>query len=142
MRANPILRSESPSPIGSASQRLAELPVLEPGTLVPDGSRAVFIAPPPREAMGRASAAAPRTIGAPLHEIPLWSWRRATLDDLRLPWVRACKVALDNQTLARKKYALQAFARQLGGDVPARLNPGLKGALLDRLQQPFEGMSL
>lgn len=142
MRASPILRSESPSPIGSASQHLAELPVLEPGTLVPDGSRAVFIAPPPHEAMGRASAAAPLAIGATLHELPLWGRRWATPDDLRLPWVRACKVALDNQTLARKKYAPHAFASQLGGDTRARLTATLKGALLDRLQQPFEVVSL
>ncbi|MCI8211497.1 acetylglucosaminylphosphatidylinositol deacetylase [Pseudomonas sp. S25] len=90
------------------------------------------------EAVGRASARAAHSVGARLHEVPVWAWHWASPEDDRLPWERAHKIPLDPQTIARKRHAAHAFASQLEGDPHIGLEPVLAADVLERLMQPFE----
>ncbi|MFQ6573976.1 PIG-L deacetylase family protein [Pseudomonas sp. UM16] len=88
------------------------------------------------EAVGRACAQAARARGVRLVEVPVWAWHWATAEDSRLPWSRAHRIQLDEQSLARKRRAIAAHASQTRSDngQDAVLPP----ALLECLLQPFE----
>ncbi|TBU87108.1 PIG-L deacetylase family protein [Phytopseudomonas dryadis] len=90
------------------------------------------------EAVGRASLAAARQVGATVHEIPVWTWHWASPEDPRIPWQRARKLHLDKWMLARKRHAVQAFASQLYRDPDTGQEPVLSSVTLERLLQPFE----
>lgn len=90
------------------------------------------------EAVGRACAVATATVGARLHEVPIWAWHWADPEDSRLPWERARKVLLAPETIARKRHAAHAFASQLHGDPLIGLEPVLPPHVLERLMQSFE----
>ena len=90
------------------------------------------------EAVGRASLAAARRIGATCHELPVWTWHWAAPEDAGVPWQRARKIALTPAQVARKRHAVHAFASQLEGDPDAGLAPVLAPYVIDRLLQPFE----
>lgn len=90
------------------------------------------------EAVGRASAAAAKRIGATVHELPVWTWHLATPEDSLVPWQRARKILLAPPLVARKRHAIHAFASQLEGDPNIGLPPVLAPYVLDRLLQPFE----
>jgi LmbE family N-acetylglucosaminyl deacetylase len=88
------------------------------------------------EAVGRAAARATARIGARLIEVPIWAWHWARPQDPRLPWSRARKLLLDPETLARKRYAIDAHISQV---TPDRQAPPVLGAeAIERLAQPFE----
>lgn len=93
---------------------------------------------PDHEAVGRASAKACASVGAQLHEVPIWAWHWADPEDERLPWDRARKVLLDPATQVRKREAALAFSSQLQGDPGIGLAPVLPAGVLERLLQPFE----
>ncbi|ULT73597.1 PIG-L family deacetylase [Pseudomonas sp. BC42] len=90
------------------------------------------------EAVGRASALAPRAAGARLRELPIWGWHWADPEGRQLPWERARKVLLSPAQVARKRHAIQAFASQLEGDPDIGLAPVLAPHIIERLLQPFE----
>ena len=59
---------------------------------------------------------------------PIWMWHWATPADPRVPWQRACQVALPSEVAARKRSAIAAFASQLtdrAGGRPPILPPGV-----------------
>lgn len=88
------------------------------------------------EAVGRACAQAALASNIQLLEVPVWAWHWATPEDERLPWRRARRLALDEDTLARKRQAIAAHASQVtedGGRAPV-----LSAATLECLLQPFE----
>ena len=61
------------------------------------------------EAAGRAARRAVRDVLA----YPVWMWHWAAPGDWRVPWQRACRVALCVDAAARKRSAIAAFASQL-----------------------------
>ena len=61
------------------------------------------------EAAGRAARRAVPDMLA----YPVWMWHWATPGDPRVPWRRACRVALPADAAARKRSAIAAFASQL-----------------------------
>lgn len=71
-------------------------------------------------------------------EVPIWTWHWADPEDLRIPWHRACKLALDEDQLECKHKALHAFSSQLEGAPDAALPPILAPHVLDRARLPFE----
>ncbi len=90
------------------------------------------------DAVGRASLAAARTVGARVHELPVWAWHWASPDDPRLPWQRARKLLLDPPTLARKRHAVHAFISQINPDPLSGQAPVLGSTTLERLMRDFE----
>lgn len=90
------------------------------------------------EAVGRASAAAARAVGAAFHELPVWTWHWAGPEDQQIPWQRARKLQLEPSLVARKRHAIHAFASQLEGDPQIGLPPVLAPHIIERLLQPFE----
>ncbi|MEZ1318310.1 PIG-L family deacetylase [Pseudomonas fluorescens] len=90
------------------------------------------------EAVGRATFAAARRVGATVHELPVWTWHWATPEDRLVPWQRARKILLAPALVARKRHAIHAFASQLEGDPQIGLPPVLAPYVIDRLLQPFE----
>ncbi|WP_085633664.1 MULTISPECIES: PIG-L deacetylase family protein [unclassified Pseudomonas] len=90
------------------------------------------------EAVGRASAAATRQIGARLLEVPIWAWHWASAQDPRIPWRRARKVLMDEAALARKRHAVQAFVSQTEPDPASGNPPVLTPRTLARLLHDFE----
>ena len=58
---------------------------------------------------------------------PVWMWHWATPGDPRVPWRRACQVALPADAAARKRAAIAAFTSQLtdrGAGLPPVLPTG------------------
>lgn len=90
------------------------------------------------EACGRAALRAAENVGAQCHQVPIWTWHWAQPEDDLIPWQRARKILLDPMTVARKRYAADAFASQLEGDPDIGLAPVLTPMVLERLMQPFE----
>lgn len=90
------------------------------------------------DAVGRASLAAARKVGARVHELPVWAWHWASPEDPRLPWQRARKLLLDPPTLARKRHAVHAFISQITPDPLSGQAPVLGSATLERLVRDFE----
>jgi LmbE family N-acetylglucosaminyl deacetylase len=76
------------------------------------------------EAAGRAA----RRAGPDVLAYPVWMWHWATPGDPRVPWQRACRVALPADAAARKRSAIAAFASQLTdreGGLPPILPAGV-----------------
>ncbi len=65
------------------------------------------------EAAGRAARRAARRAGQQVLSYPIWMWHWAKPADRRVPWQRACQVALSPDVAARKRSAIGAFASQL-----------------------------
>lgn len=61
------------------------------------------------EAVGRAA----REAGTEPVFYPIWMWHWSFPADSRVPWHRACKVALPSIVAARKRAAIRCFASQL-----------------------------
>jgi LmbE family N-acetylglucosaminyl deacetylase len=93
---------------------------------------------PDHEAVGRAAYAAATEAHLPFVEVPLWTWHWASPDDPRVPWSRARRVVLDDDTHARKLRAVQAFRSQLEPDAATGSAPVLPEHVLARLTRPFE----
>lgn len=94
-------------------QRLAQS--LEP--LVEKGVRVVAPwrgdAHPDHEAAGRVAARVARAHGAELLEYPVWAWHWSRPGDVRVPWPRAVRVALDGATRSAKARALREHRSQV-----------------------------
>jgi LmbE family N-acetylglucosaminyl deacetylase len=90
------------------------------------------------DVVGRVTATAAERMGATLYEMPVWAWHWATPEDPRIPWARACKISLDEQTLARKQSALRAHRSQLLPDPSTGAPPILTERTLARFAQPYE----
>jgi LmbE family N-acetylglucosaminyl deacetylase len=76
------------------------------------------------EAAGRAARRAVPDMLA----YPVWMWHWAAPGDPRVPWQRACRVALPADAAARKRSAIAAFASQLTereGGLPPILPAGV-----------------
>lgn len=65
---------------------------------------------PDREAVGRVAQSCTVMLGAQQVEMPLSAWRSTSVDDPRIPWWRARKLALDIPALARKRHAMNSLA--------------------------------
>ena len=93
---------------------------------------------PDHEACGLAAAMAANACRATLVEMPVWSWHWAAPGDVRLPWRRARRLALDEEVLRRKREAVGCFTSQLHGD-PSTGQPAiLPPHVLARLLHPYE----
>lgn len=93
---------------------------------------------PDHEACGLAAAMAANACRATLVEMPVWSWHWAAPGDVRLPWRRARRLALDEEVLRRKREAVGCFASQLRDD-PSTGQPAiLPPHVLARLLHPYE----
>jgi LmbE family N-acetylglucosaminyl deacetylase len=80
------------------------------------------------EAAGRAARWAARRAGLEMLSYPIWMWHWARPGDRRVPWPRACQVALTADVAAKKKAVIGAFASQLTGRESAAcpvLPPGI-----------------
>jgi LmbE family N-acetylglucosaminyl deacetylase len=80
------------------------------------------------EAAGRAARQAASADGRTVLSYPIWMWHWAEPADPRVPWPRACRVALPDDVAARKRSAIRAFASQLtarGPGLPPVLPPGI-----------------
>jgi len=97
-----------------------------------------FDAHPDHEAVGRAAARAAVSAGVGLLEVPVWAWHWATPGDPRVPWARALRVQLPPDVLRRKRFAVQAYASQLGHDDALPLGAVLPPEVLARLLRPAE----
>ena len=93
---------------------------------------------PDHEATGHACAEAAAHVGARLVEVPVWAWHWARPGDARLPWQRACRVALGGETLRRKRRAVQAFESQLLPDPSTGADAILRQTTVARAARPFE----
>jgi LmbE family N-acetylglucosaminyl deacetylase len=94
---------------------------------------------PDHDAVGRAARAACGGAGVPLLEYPVWAWHWAHPDGDELPWSRARRFVLDDDTRSAKRRAIAAYGSQvepLGSGVgdEAILPP----AVLARFHRPFE----
>jgi LmbE family N-acetylglucosaminyl deacetylase len=74
------------------------------------------------EAAGRAARRAARRAGRSVLTYPVWMWHWAEPGDHRVPWRRACRIALPAEIAARKRSAIDAFVSQLT-DREAGLGP-------------------
>jgi LmbE family N-acetylglucosaminyl deacetylase len=74
------------------------------------------------EAAGRAARWAARGAGRSVLTYPVWMWHWAEPGDHRVPWHRACRIALPAEIAARKRSAIDAFVSQLT-DREAGLGP-------------------
>lgn len=88
------------------------------------------------EAVGRACADAAKACQAHLLEVPVWAWHWASPEDPRLPWSRARRLELDQDSQQRKRDAIAAHVSQIQSD--AGQPPVLSTAILQCLLQPFE----
>lgn len=88
------------------------------------------------EAVGRACAEAARECRVALMEVPVWAWHWADPEDTRLPWLRARRLKLDDDSQRRKCHAIAAHNSQLRSD--GGRPPVLSPAILQCLLQPFE----
>ncbi|MDO9406654.1 MAG: PIG-L family deacetylase [Polaromonas sp.] len=93
---------------------------------------------PDHEATGDACAIAAQEAGARLVEVPVWAWHWAQPGDIRLPWTRARRLALDADARQRKQNAVQAFHSQLHGDDSTGAGPILRPTTVERAARPFE----
>ncbi|RZL90816.1 MAG: PIG-L family deacetylase [Variovorax sp.] len=93
---------------------------------------------PDHEATGHACAFAAARVGARLIEVPVWAWHWATPGDARMPWRRACRVALDAEASRRKRRAVQAFESQLQLDHSTGAGPILRASTVERAARPYE----
>ncbi len=93
---------------------------------------------PDHEATGDACATATARTGATLVEVPVWAWHWAHADDARLPWPRALRIPLDEDAVARKKAAVQAFTSQLAPDPSTGAGPILRSTTVERAARNFE----
>lgn len=93
---------------------------------------------PDHEACGHAAAMAARLRGATVVELPVWAWHWAEPGDKRVPWHRARRLALDAETLQRKREAIACYSTQLHPD-PSTGQPAiLPPHVLARLTHPYE----
>lgn len=95
---------------------------------------------PDHEATGDACAVATRRCGATLIEIPVWAWHWAEPADPRLPWDRARRLLLDDESAQRKQAAVQCFRSQLMPDASTGHGPILRQTTVQRASRPFEVM--
>lgn len=78
---------------------------------------------PDHAAAGRAA----RRVSENVLYYPIWMWQWAKPADRRVPWHRACQIALPAEVAARKRSAILAFTSQLtdrGGDMGPILPAG------------------
>jgi LmbE family N-acetylglucosaminyl deacetylase len=93
---------------------------------------------PDHEAVGRATERACRANGCTLIEVPVWTWTWSHPGDSRVPWSRACKVALDERTVATKRAGIAAHRSQIRADVSSGRPPVLGPANVKRFLRMFE----
>jgi len=93
---------------------------------------------PDHEATGRAAASAAARHGCDLWELPVWMWHWAEPGDVRVPWQRMSRVAMDTQARERKSHAIAAHGSQLVDAPSERRPPVLPDWALTRLLRPFE----
>jgi LmbE family N-acetylglucosaminyl deacetylase len=93
---------------------------------------------PDHEAVGRAAASATDALDLTFIEVPVWTWHWASPDDVRVPWSRARRIALDETTLARKLHAVAAFRSQTEPDATTGRDAILPAHVIARLTRPYE----
>ncbi|KTT33153.1 acetylglucosaminylphosphatidylinositol deacetylase [Pseudomonas oryzihabitans] len=93
---------------------------------------------PDHEATGRAAVEACRLRGIRCIEVPIWTWHWATPGDPRVPWERARRLNLEQDVLAVKKQAVNAFGSQLSEDPSTGQGPILPPAVVARLTRAWE----
>jgi LmbE family N-acetylglucosaminyl deacetylase len=93
---------------------------------------------PDHEATGRACVIAAERACAHCIEVPVWAWHWARPGDARVPWHRACRLRLDDETVRRKRDALAAFTSQLTADLSTGAVPILPSTTVERARRPFE----
>ena len=93
---------------------------------------------PDHEAPGRAWGGACARRGGGLLEAPVWAWHWAQVEDSRLPWHRARRLALDPRARACKVHAVRAFSSQLQCDPSTGAEPVLRQSMVARAAWPFE----
>jgi len=93
---------------------------------------------PDHEASGRAAAQAAARHGAALLEMPVWMWHWAAAGDTRVPWERACRLGLDDDSHAAKCAAVEAYRSQLSPDPTTGSGPVVAPGALARLMRREE----
>lgn len=91
---------------------------------------------PDHEACGDVALLAGELTGATVLEYPVWMWHWAVPDEAVIPWSRARRLPLDDETLRRKHDAIAGFTSQLeaDGEREAILPPHV----VERFERPFE----
>lgn len=93
---------------------------------------------PDHEATGRAAACAAARHDCVLWEFPVWMWHWAQPGDVRVPWERLSRVALEANARQHKSRAIAAHGSQLIETPSERRPPVLPDWALTRLLRPFE----
>ncbi|WP_454252905.1 PIG-L deacetylase family protein [Pseudomonas sp. Marseille-Q7302] len=93
---------------------------------------------PDHEATGRAAVEACRVRGARCIEVPIWTWHWAAPGDARVPWARAQRLDLQDDVVALKKQAVNAFGSQLTEDSSTGQGPILPDTVVTRLTRAWE----
>lgn len=93
---------------------------------------------PDHEATGRAAVEACRVRGARCIEVPIWTWHWAAPGDARVPWARAQRLDLEDDIVALKKQAVNAFGSQLTEDSSTGQGPILPDTVVTRLTRAWE----
>lgn len=93
---------------------------------------------PDHEAAGRAAATACARRGCRLWEFPVWTWHWAEPGDVRVPWQRMRRLALDADMRGRKSRAIAAHVSQLSETRAENRPPVLPHWALARMLRPFE----
>ncbi|WCE09307.1 MULTISPECIES: PIG-L deacetylase family protein [Pseudomonas] len=93
---------------------------------------------PDHEATGRAAVEACRVRGARCIEVPIWTWHWAAPGDARVPWARAQRLDLEDDVVALKKQAVNAFGSQLTEDSSTGQGPILPDTVVTRLTRAWE----
>lgn len=93
---------------------------------------------PDHEATAKASIEAADRCGARLVEVPVWGWHWARPAEPHWPWSRMRRVALDPDTVRRKRQAVACFASQLQPDRSTGAPPILLDSTVERAARDFE----
>ncbi|ALZ84570.1 acetylglucosaminylphosphatidylinositol deacetylase [Pseudomonas oryzihabitans] len=93
---------------------------------------------PDHEATGRAAVEACRVRGARCIEVPIWTWHWAAPGDARVPWARAQRLDLEDDVVALKRQAVNAFGSQLTEDSSTGQGPILPDTVVTRLTRAWE----
>ena len=91
---------------------------------------------PDHEACGDVAFLAGELTGATVIEYPVWMWHWAVPDEVVIPWARARRLALDDDTVRSKHAAIAGFTSQVedDGEHEAILPPHV----VERFVRPFE----
>ncbi len=96
----------------------------------------VFDGHPDHEACGEVAQIAAELTGATVLQYPVWMWHWAAPDEPSIPWDRARRIAVADDTMAKKRAAIGSFVTQVTADGPQE--PILPPHVVERFLRGYE----